>query len=53
MRRTAVGAGNAEYYRGSFYSTSTSTMMYDLAYQLAKDTIPLLWLGIVGLTGLE
>src|SRR3546814_16999576 len=38
MKRTVAGADNLEYYRGSYYSHSAATLMYDFANQLSKDS---------------
>ena len=38
------------YYRGTFYSKSTSSLMFEMAYQLNKASKEMLWWRIVGLT---
>ena len=38
------------YYRGTFYSKSTSSLMYELASQMNKASKEMLWWRIVGYT---
>lgn len=39
-----------EYYRGTYHGSSCSLLVYTLSQQLDKDSVDLLWLGIVGVT---
>jgi cell division control protein 45 len=38
------------YYRGSFYGSSTASVLFELSKQLNKETKNLLWLWILGLS---